>query len=508
MAFPVPTIALPTDQWTAGGSAVNVRDGATLYGGVVTTSNSTVCVPDVPNGMIAIVNRLWMYGIGVGSLVIDAWGNSVPVLAQTANVVLSYLPTAYGTQNNIAYVQSNSVDFTAPASDYVFDLDLASDPEPLKSTGIPHQVERRMLDGYESMSVYKDPHVLKLKDGKGWLMLLARYHSPDGPGVVFGPGRGAVEPTETNSVAAIVGYWCDEPTFTSDVKGPYFLVGRFHTFTEARVDFTAPLWLGVPAACELQVDNVDWLYIYYTGQSTDVDPEGWVASTLSSFRAGTHVTRIDTRFLPWGNSFGLAFDNRFTSASTDEERWNSARYDELVWGEYLGKVNIWVGNGKRWKSGGNPAAEGNDLIWDVYDSLKDVDAVPMVFDDGVALYFAANDNGAAPAGGTHAWGLWRSVLGPAVRSRTYGMDFVVRPVDDANLGGNEDLIARSNPADQAGDWYDDGTKMRLDPDPVRLPSGEWVVFTGASAEGGSPLFAHERYEADQNTAESQFKFSF
>ena len=49
--------------------------------------------------------------------------------------------------------------------------------------------------------------------------------------------------------------------------------------------------------------------------------------------------------------------------------------------------------------------------------------------------------------------------------------------------------------------------MRLDPDPVRLPSGEWVVFTGATAQGGGD-FAQEGYEADQNTAESQFKFSF
>lgn len=257
--------------------------------------------------------------------------------------------------------------------------------------------------------------MLVLKDGKGWLMLLARYHSADTPAKVFGPGgNSGGDPNETNSVAAIVGYWCDEPTLTSQVKGPYFLVGRFHTFTETRIDYTVPLWLGVPAAYELQVDNVDWLYIYYTAQSTDVDnPDGKVASSLSSFRAGTHVTRIDTRFLPWDNSFGLAFESGFTSASTNEELWDSATYDELVWGEYLGKVNIWVANGKRWKPGGNPAAVGNDLIWDVYDSLKDVDAVPMVFDDGVALYFSANDDGTAPAGNTHAWGLWRSVLGPS-----------------------------------------------------------------------------------------------
>ena len=52
--------------------------------------------------------------------------------------------------------------------------------------------------------------------------------------------------------------------------------------------------------------------------------------------------------------------------------------------------------------------------------------------------------------------------------------------------------------------------MRLDPDPVRLPSGEWVVFTGSQGPYDpvtqqSPNFYLERFESGEANAERSFR---
>ncbi len=142
----------------------------------------------------------------------------------------------------------------------------------------------------------------------------------------------------------------------------------------------------------------------------------------------------------------------------------------------------------------------------------------VVFDRGVALYFSANFSDTATIGTQYAWGIWRAVLGPATNSRAYGTDFVVRPLSDTDPGGTRDLVVRSNEADDAGfpfivplpTRWDSISQMRLDPDPVRLPSGEWVVFTGSQGPYDpvtqqSPNFYLERFESGEANAERSFR---
>lgn len=403
---------------------------------------------------------------------------------------------------------------TAGAARYVFDLVNSE----LQSTAIPSQTEPRSFDTHDaSMALYKDAHVLKLKNDRGWLMLLGRYTTAENDKTVFGPGGD--NPNDTNSSAAIVAYWCDSPTFAQDVKGPYFLVARYHDFVIGGATEQVPLWLGVPAACELEVDGAEWLYVYYTAEltihanATEYDGQ---TTTPPDFVPGTHVKRIATALLPWGNAFGEAWYRTtggfYQVAGTDETLWNSKSGLHEVAGEKLGKVNIYVATGYRWQAGEDPDTLGNRLIWDRYEDLKDVDAVPVVFDRGLALYFAGNHTKAAgpPVNGRrYGWGIWRGVLGPETAGRVYGTDFVVRAVADADPGGTDDLVARSNPTNTVGNWSGD-SQTRLDPDPVRLPSGEWIVFSGSQSPSlpdgtPGPGFPLERFEGTAAAAEEPYR---
>ncbi len=506
-------------KWTDGGAALLMTPPA----GVVTTSDSTICVERVEDildpdpfsthgGASQVSHRLWMYGVGVAS--VSAYTDSTPAPGtptQSANIVRTYLPQALVSgQWNIAYVQSNEVTdgSTAGAARYVFDLQNTA----LQSTAIPSQTEPRSFDGhFKSMAVYKDPHVLQLKNGRGWLMLLGRYTQVKGketdPDVVFGPG--GPTPDHENSSAAIVGYWCASPTFTGSVKGPYFLVARYHDIAINGANEQVPLWLGVPAACELEVDGEQWLYVYYTAELTKYAnaTEFEEHNDATAFVPGTYLKRFPTWHLPWGNVFEVALDSttavKYELASTDETLWNSKSGLHEVEGEKLGKVNIWVAEGWPWYTGEAPQMNGNALIWDVYEELKDVDAVPVVFDGGVALYFAGNHYADGATTRRYGWGVWRAVMGPQAYERAYGTDFVVRPVTAADHGGDYDMVARSNPTNVAGNWNGD-SQTRLDPDPVRLPSGEWIVFSGSQGPKGANPFPLERFEAAAATAEANF----
>ncbi len=535
MAWPFQSpFSLADFTWTDGGPALLVTSTA----GVVTTSNSTICVRGDSQVDAFGVDareyeadsafpwpfdlysryRLWMYGVAVGSVSVEPDGTQhPPQLTQTDNIELRYLPEALSGQRNIAYLQSDGVsdDRTAAAGQYVFDP-----VRTLHSTGIPSQTAARVLDGHEAMALYKDVHVLELKDEKGWLMLLARYNSATEPANVYGPGApdsqpGGGEAGPTNTSVAIVGYWCASPRFAKDVKGPYFLVARYHDLVIDGAQQQVPLWLGVPSACEMEVDGEEWLYVYYAAElTTHANATAYDAYTNTpDFVPGTFAKRIRTGLLPWGNSLGLGltlidspWGETVMVASTDETLWNSKSGLHELAGEKLGKVNIWVAEGDRWKAGDDPGTLGNRLIWEVYEKLKDVDAVPALFDGGVALYFAGNHNEVGGAvTGNYGWGIWRGVLGPETAGRVYGTDFVVRPVTVDNVGGNHDLVARSNPGDPDGRWKGD-SQSRLDPDPVRLPSGEWIVFSGSGGpEGSGKVFPLERFETTADVAEATYR---
>ena len=498
-----------------------------------------------PEGPVPFDTRgtyLRMYGLNSGVPALST-GGAVCVLQSSGNVRVAGLPLPYVDPTtlqeapNIAYWDSNDVSgdgSLACAADYEFRKaailitggGAAQAPDVLVATAIAGVVDKRTLDGVGDLySAYKDVHVLKLADQGGeqggWLMVAARYtaSSPIGVGYALGIGP-------DSTLSAIVGFWSGDPGFATDVRGPYFLVSRWHDLPF--LDAPAELWLGVPASVVLEVDGEEWLYVYYTAEDSnagkrDTDRDALLA--YADWQPGTYARRIRIADLPWGSLLGHARVGNGSGGATlvtttvagDESGWDSQTGEMLVVGESLGKVRIWaarepgVGADRRWLTGEDPAARGNVLIWDLKAKLKDVDGDVELYDDGLALYVALNnwpdDPYAAPyETNEHFWGIWRTTAGPAALGRVAGTDFVLRWIPAADAGGEYDCVARSNPTDNVGDLWDDESQMRLDPDPVRLPSGDWMVFTGSDSPRATdpPLWPLERFDTAEANGDRRF----
>ena len=165
----------------------------------------------------------------------------------------------------------------------------------------------------------------------------------------------------------------------------------------------------------------------------------------------------------------------------------------------------------RWRTGEDPAARGNVLIWDLRQYVKDVDGDVELYDDGLSLYVALNnwpdDRNPAPYDTNQfLWGIWRTTAGPAAMGRVEGTDFVLRWIPETEPGGEYDCVARSNPTDNLGVPWDDQSQMRLDPDPVRLPSGDWIVFTGSDSPKADPkpLWPLARFDTGETNGDRRF----
>lgn len=424
---------------------------------------------------------------------------------------------------NIGYIDSTTpTNLGSPAVAYEFALARTTGTYEVRATNISSGTARRTLDGVaRQISFYKDVHVLAVPtaDGHGgWLMLAARYDSD----VWRGP-EGDESPGVGNSSSAIVGWFCRDPDFVTGVQGPFFLVGRWHDVAMG-IATRWPLWLGVPAAAVVETEDESWLYVYYTAdfETSWGVPGGMFAAPPVGFRPGTYLRRIRLSSLPW-----RAFSGRIecthgwlsVADATDESLWNSVTEDHLVVGESLGKVRVWTSRtyaagaatyGAPWHAGDDPATFTNAEVESVGELIQAVDAVPVIHDGALYLYVCLNAvANRTPSGGLpYGWGIWRTVAGPAAAGRVFGQDFVLRWIDTADAGGTEDCVARSNPADKTNLYYDDGSLMRLDPDPVRLPSGEWIVFTGAvdsSKAGVQVALPLSRFDTTEYNGDRRFR---
>lgn len=529
-------------EWEARGAALEVETGGVWYAAGITSTSTVYLERWVANdGILSGWSYLRLYGLNDGVPAFASDGR-VLQLVSTPNVTVPGVPVAYydatrGTSApNIAYWDSLPVVLhlvvggtPSPALRYRF---RAHTPDVLTATAIPGVVDKRTLDGVpDQYAAYKDVHVLELKHStggpRGWLMTAVRYTADKLIGVGYDP----IGPENTR--AAVVGFWSADPGFATEVWGPFFLVGRQHDVDLDGTQVRVPLWLGVPCAAEVEVDGEWWLYVYYTAEDTEVEPRALPGghkslSNFSTWQPGTFVRRIRLDDLPWtsavpratvGNGVG-GYGSLTRNMAADELAWNSATEDRLVRGEALGKVRLWasglpystggVVRGSVWAAGGDPAVLGNVLIWEIQETLKDVDGVAVSFPDGLALYVALNFKDvdsklAAYDAGWHFWGLWRAVAGPAPAGRVYGTDFAIRWIDEPDVGAAYDCVARSNDTDFTGTWWDDKSQIRLDPDPVRLPTGEWIVFSGSDPTGSpKPLerFETSAYNGDRSFAEA------
>ncbi len=113
-------------------------------------------------------------------------------------------------------------------------------------------------------------------------------------------------------------------------------------------------------------------------------------------------------------------------------------------------------------------SKGNQLLWSYYQDIKDVDAVPVSAGWWIALFISGNfypDPNTASILEGH--GVWRCAAIPTMYGATEGIDFVVFPYDQ-----DTDPVAHRDMA------IHDEAVLRLDPDPVELPTGDWWVGIG------------------------------
>lgn len=473
--LPLPPVGGGDDE--DAGSAIVVTVGNVHYHAHV-TSTSTI----VLRGDVVPTTFLRMYLTGHGVRVFSTEGDFP--LTCSPNPVLPGMPESAANVSHIAYIDSKHVPGRAEgaaASLFRFYRSYASTEEQeanpmVRGTAIPHATVQRRLDGKLQYCVFKDVHVLPVKGsvwGDGWLMLAVRQTSEEKIGA--GAPRMTSEEERTKVTTCIVGFWSPDPEFSTTVRGPYFLASPNITDEESGVDSVLPGWIGVPSGVVLRDQaDTEWLYIYYT-----VEPV-----TEGAFRPGTHARRIRTSDLPW-NHPGLRTTLDGVSASGgvpawlagSEQFWDTSEERGLFPGEFLGKVRFWTGvdgAAGAWGRDQDPSGAGNTLFWDLSPHAKDVDAAAVTFEHGVGLYVSLNRKPNEDTFGRSIFGIWRTTAGPAAAGRAPYMDFAFRWADVTTEDHTFDLVSRSSTDGDGAESY----PMRLDPDPVQLPSGEWLVFTG------------------------------
>jgi hypothetical protein len=461
------------------------------------------------------------------------------------------VPVLDGGEDAAAYIESDA--------SYLFSSVDNSDVHQTAIPCIKRSVARVLQDGISRTlySEYQDVQVLELPRGMGWLMLLVRYL-----GEVEWTGNGR---TQNNSVGSVVGYWCAEPSFTSpDIRGPYWLVGRNHSADGVNQD---PVWLGVPAACILQDGGLEYLYIYFAAELTSFSTsdggisEDSATTTSHGFVGGTWAPR--TRLRTFTGAAGVEWvapsvdftyetlvvgtivqasrllgrgasasymasvhlreteelraardrEKTLTHASivdtygddlleyitwTDEATWDLSNENLLLPGTNLGKVRVWVATGSPFWPGDDPATNpnSNTEFEDYYTAVKLVDAVPVLTDTGLVLYFSANQGPGATTG-KYGYGVWCAVAVPKDSTSAYGLDFAVYPSEmDSDTGEHDVVFAGVNDADRM-------LRGGLDPDPVQLPDGTWVVALGDidTVDPENPTVTYMRVEGTEPDGE-------
>lgn len=368
--------------------------------------------------------------------------------------------------------------------------------------------------------IYKDPCVVEVPGGGGWLMLLKRIrvHRVDVAANDPELARNEILQADTRlskpggCYADVVAYWAPDPSFTDGLVGPFLMV---HSLDALDFDHRRA-WLGVPGGTFVNVDGEDWLYLYYVVEAHDPgagavgaeaaepvveedDPhQYWQRRTKtvvwteaawdpSASYSSYNVSRTDTVYGPESLApvtRGIAVRRvrlsdlsvAFSGPAVTEDCWRTDRrscgWSGVVPGENLGLVRLWMAPER---AGGAVRVR---AFGSVFPEVREADPMPVVCDDGaMALYFSAI--GDAPTS-TSGHGVWRAAGLPEGQPFTrlaerptpytaiFGVDFVMSAESDPARGAvSIDQIVASS-----------GTSLFIDPDPVRLPDGSVRVFVG------------------------------
>ena len=206
---------------------------------------------------------------------------------------------------------------------------------------------------------YKDPCVVHLPNGKGWLMLLARHR------VLAGS---PIPQSVDASLADIVAYWANEedPDFkqTEDisedlhaVRGPYWIAINLSTLGPATNGYR--FWLSVPSGCIMKnEEGEDLLAVYFVAEATQY-PDAYYGGTSSeSFAwAYSRIGKLDRSNTCWFQScIGvhlIKISDLEAASYGNEEVWaSSASGTTYVIPRTAGRLYLWLDDGM-----GNPNLE-------------------------------------------------------------------------------------------------------------------------------------------------------
>lgn len=357
---------------------------------------------------------------------------------------------------------------------------------------------------------YKDPAVVHLPDGKGWLMILTRARwvregeCTQGRGEC-GSGMGELGSGPNDCLSDIVCYWAeeDDPGFASvstigPVTGPYWLAvntGSLGPDTEG-----IRFWLSVPGGAMVSPHT---LAVYFVAEATSYaegvkgsesdrnhafDGIAWAdRSNAERFVSaiGVHLIELDELERMKDPANPLYGNEEVWSRNDDATNWRAARTASTV---YL------------WSRAGDSA--GPELLDDAdAATVKFVDPqcarcstdpLTIGFPEYVRLFLATNgrdETGTDP-------GAWVSTASPlhgllVARAMEYN-EFDPRPRREPNPQfffmepGIDFLLIRNKPFVEAD--FDTGDSERtylkpVDPDPVRQLGGTWRVGFGVLYPG-------------------------
>lgn len=337
---------------------------------------------------------------------------------------------------------------------------------------------------------YKDPQIVKLPEGYGWLMVLSRYRATP---------TGTPETGVSLSLGDIVAWWCPTADFDCTSVGPFLLVDSLRAWPGA----TIRLWLGTAGAALVG----DQLLVYYTveknyngSDSPQFDflvdgPTYETTLTDAGFSPGVAVTSIS-----WATLWSAITDEQSAPGTwTTESTWNQTALPTssgAIACTPLGKIQVWVAQNAGTVRAFEDVYDGGGVATNIPEWA---DPAPMVCDGNLSLYLAGIPGGAAtgsvypfgsPGGGSHGphmrgsgHGLWRCRAiadgfllwaGGGLSVATFGVDFVVARLSILERSGvSPDQIAQ-----------DTATIHYVDPDPVQLPDGSWRVYAG---KGSLPM---------------------
>lgn len=450
----VPDLGSPP-SWTGPEVAVLVKEGES-YRPVVSTSTATFRVSTEGK------EQLRMFGVPTPAFFREErrWSSPSP---------LTDCPPSTGGMGRLeSFVGTNGV----------FRFDGAAQQSPCKSSCIPiqrdamnwplvirdHYAPKRDTVREKAVTVtYRDPSVFPV-DGLGWMLVMTRNK------VLGDAGQGELLPHE--SLGDVVGWVAPDPSFSRGTKGPFHLVDDL----EARDDLDMRAWLGVPGGVSVGEGKDSWIYLYY---ATEVPKEPYVDNAAGysdeGFLAGASVKRI-----PPG-----AVRERAESGPKkwDEGRWNG---QQVIDGQLLGRVRIWVPKQGAIAGGMLEVVPLESLYADR--SWVTADPQPIDCEEGLQLFFAnlplgAKQTDLGPQGGQGLWhasslpeGAALATPGGTVAAQS-GRDFIVaRP-------GSNGISADQLVPDKAHSG-EHGARIFIDPDPVRMGDGSFIVFSGTLDRAG------------------------